>query len=66
VTDEELARLRAHNYNVSRYQRLLETKLSDHERLFVERRLNEEMSAVENLAIHPFSTCRLDLSGPPA
>jgi hypothetical protein len=66
MTDEKLARLRAHNNNISRYQRLLETKLSDHERLFVERRLNEETSAVESLANHPFSTCRLDWSGPPA
>ncbi len=54
MADEKLARLRAHNNNISRYRRLLETNLSDPERGFVERRLNEERSAVERLANHPF------------
>jgi hypothetical protein len=49
VTDEELARLRAHNNNISRYRRLLKTNLSDLERRFLERRLSEERSAVESL-----------------
>jgi hypothetical protein len=52
VTDEELARLRAHENNISRYRRLLKTNLSELERQFLERRLNEERSAVESLA-HP-------------
>jgi hypothetical protein len=52
VTDEMLARLRAHDNNISRYRRLLETDLSELERGFIERRLKEEMSAVESLA-HP-------------
>jgi hypothetical protein len=52
VTDEELARLRAHGNNISRYRRLLKTNLSDLERRFLERRLSEERSAVESMA-HP-------------
>jgi hypothetical protein len=47
MIDEELARLRAHGKNISRYRRLLE-------RGFIERRLDEEMSAVESLSCsHP-------------
>jgi hypothetical protein len=52
VTDEELARLRAHGNNINRYRRLLKTNLSDLERRFLERRLSEERSAVESMA-HP-------------
>jgi hypothetical protein len=55
MIDEELARLRAHGNNISRYRRLLETDLSELERGFIERRLNEERSAVESLA-HPAPT----------
>ena len=53
MTDEELARLRTHDSNIRRYRRLLKTKLSDLERRFLERRLNEERSAVESLASAP-------------
>jgi hypothetical protein len=49
MTDEKLARLRAHDSNISRYRRLLKTNLSDIERRFLERRLSEERSAVESL-----------------
>ena len=49
MTDETLARLRAHDSNISRYRRLLKTNLSDLERRFLERRLSEERSAVESL-----------------
>ena len=52
MTDEDLARLRAHDSNISRYRRLLKTNLSDLERRFLERRLSEERSALESLA-HP-------------
>ena len=55
MTDEKLARLSAHDSNISRYRRLLKTELSDLERQFLERRLSEERSAVESLA-HPAST----------
>ena len=63
MTDEELARLRAHDSNISRYRRLLKTKLSDLERRFLERRLSEERSAVESLA-HPLPTPRTGAAGP--
>ncbi|MGY4496078.1 hypothetical protein ACVWYH_000005 [Bradyrhizobium sp. GM24.11] len=54
MTDEEVARLRAHDSNISRYRRLLKTNLSDLERRFLEQRLSEETSAVESLG-HPAS-----------
>ncbi|MGY3605740.1 MULTISPECIES: hypothetical protein [unclassified Bradyrhizobium] len=65
MTDERVARLRAHDSNISRYRRLLGTNLTDLERGFVERRLNEEWSAVQSLANPQISTCRFDWSGPP-
>jgi hypothetical protein len=40
--DEKIARLRAHQRNIDRYQRLLKTKLSDLESEYLERRLSEE------------------------
>jgi hypothetical protein len=59
VTDEKIARLRAHDSNISRYRRLLKTNLSDLERRFLEQRLSEERSAVESLA-HPAPTRRAE------
>jgi hypothetical protein len=50
MIDEELALLRAHRNNINRYQRLLETGLTELERQFIERRLAEERSAVQRLA----------------
>ena len=61
MTDEELARLRAHDSNISRYRRLLKTNLSDLERQFLYRRLSEERSAVASLA-HPL-TPRIGTAG---
>ena len=49
MLDEKLARMRAHRNNIHRYRRLLETKLSDIERQFIERRLREEHSAMAEL-----------------
>jgi hypothetical protein len=66
MTDDKVARLRAHHNNITRYRRLLGTNLSDLERGFVERRLNEERLAVQSLTNPPVSICRLDWSGPPA
>jgi hypothetical protein len=40
--DEKFARLRTHERNIDRYQRLLKTKLNDIETQFLERRLSEE------------------------
>jgi hypothetical protein len=54
TTDEKLARLRTHRNNISRYRRLLKTDLSAIERQFIERRMNEEKSAMKNLAVSTF------------
>jgi len=50
MTEASLARLRTHRNNIHRYRELLETKLTDLERQFIERRLSEEQSALEALA----------------
>ena len=50
MLDENLARLRTHRNNISRYRRLLQTQLSTLERDFIERRLVEEQRAMEGLA----------------
>ena len=65
MIEEKAARLRAHNNNIIRYRRLLETDLSDLERGFIERRLSEERSAMKSLANHPVSGGR-DWNSPPA
>ena len=49
MLDKDLARYRAHRNNVHRYRRLLETQLSDLERLYLERRLAEELSKLDEL-----------------
>ena len=51
--DEKFARLRTYRNNVDRYRRLLKTQLSEIERQFIERRLNEEKSAMESLTSSP-------------
>ena len=40
----------AHQTNIERYRRILATHLTVEERRFVERRLNEEQTALERLA----------------
>ncbi|RXT44303.1 hypothetical protein [Bradyrhizobium betae] len=50
MMDEKLALLRAHRNNISRYRRLLKTELTEFERQFIEKRLAEERSAIEQLA----------------
>lgn len=40
--NEESARLRTHQLNIERYQRLLKTELTDLESRFLEKRLSEE------------------------
>lgn len=50
MLDAYQARIRAHRNNLSRYRRLLKTRLSDLERQFIERRLAEEQAALEALA----------------
>ncbi len=50
MIDEKLARLRMHRNNISRYRRLLKTDLSELQRQFIERRINEEKSALKSVA----------------
>jgi hypothetical protein len=45
--------LRARRDNVHRYRRLLQTELTELERRYIERRLNEENSAMESLTALP-------------
>ena len=54
MMDENIARLRTHRNNIERYRRLLQTKLTDLERQFIERRLSEEQSDYERLAAGTF------------
>jgi hypothetical protein len=61
MIDENLARLRAHRNNVHRYRthththtRLLATQLTDLERIYIERRLNEEQDAMAALSKETF------------
>jgi hypothetical protein len=53
MIDEKWAHLRARRDSVRRYRRLLQTELTELERQFVERRLNEENSAMESLTSSP-------------
>ena len=54
MIEENIASLRMHRNNISRYRRLLKTTLTDLERDFIERRLAEERSAFESLASDSF------------
>jgi hypothetical protein len=54
MLDEKLARLRTHRNNISRYRRLLQTRLTALERDFIERRLSEEEAALNRLSIDTF------------
>jgi hypothetical protein len=54
IIDERFAHLRAHRNNIYRYRRLLATKLTDLERDYVERRLSEELRAMDELSVQTF------------
>ena len=45
MIDENLARLRAHRNNTQRYRRLLATRLSELERAYILKRLQDEEAA---------------------
>lgn len=49
MLDLNLERIRAHQKNIARYRRLLETHLTDLERSYIERRLREEQASAEVL-----------------
>lgn len=41
--------IRAHRNNIHRYQRLLQTRLTDLERAYIQTRLSEEASALQSV-----------------
>ena len=51
MIDERIVRLRTHRKNVERYLRLLQTALTDVERQYIEKRLTEEGSAMDQLSL---------------
>jgi hypothetical protein len=53
---ERIARLRAHQRNIERYQSLLKTKLNEAELQFLEKRMSEERFAI---AVLQFMGCDL-------
>jgi hypothetical protein len=54
MNSHHVERLRAHQNNIRRYRRLLATRLTDLERAYIERRLNEEQTSVETLLREEF------------
>lgn len=54
MLDVQSARMRAYRNTVYRYRRLLKTNLSDLERQFIERRLAEELSKMDELVASGF------------
>lgn len=49
MTEDNLARMRTHRNAIHRHRRLLKTKLTEHDRQYVCRRLSEEECALESL-----------------
>jgi hypothetical protein len=49
MLDIASARLRTHRNNIARYNRLLDTNLTELEREYIQRRLSEERSNLETL-----------------
>ena len=47
MIDEQMARMRTHRNNIYRYRHLLQTKLTELERDFIEKRLAEEQLNLE-------------------
>jgi hypothetical protein len=63
MIDDQLARV--HRNNIQRYRQLLQTSLTEFERQFVERRLNEEQSKLEILVSSLSNEAHLDRSRGP-
>ena len=47
--DARFARIRAHDDSIRRYQRLLNTPLTDLEREYIESRISEERSTLQSI-----------------
>jgi len=60
--NERIARLRAHQNNVDRYQSLLKTELTDREMDYLEKRLSEERMAINMLEVLARPSNDYDLS----
>jgi hypothetical protein len=60
---ERIARLRAHQRNIDRYQNLLKTQLSETELHFVEKRLSEERFWIAMLQFMSPSPASINLHG---
>ena len=54
MIDEQISQMRTHRNNIHRYRRLLQTKLTEIERQFIERRMAEERSKLESLTSSTF------------
>ena len=63
LIDQRLEQLRAHRNNIWRYRQLLKTRLTELERQFIERRLAEEIEAVQRVAsdVPPIGTCLMSI-----
>ncbi len=51
MIEEKLARFRAHRNNIYRYRRLFKTRLTDLERRYLKRRVDEEQAAMAMLSV---------------
>ena len=54
MLDEQISQMRTHRNSIHRYRRLLQTKLTEIERQFIERRMAEEQSKLESLTSSTF------------
>jgi len=59
MTDKDCTRLQALNSNIGRYRRLLPTNLSETERIFIQRRVSEEVLELSSLAAPRVSTATI-------
>ena len=60
MTDLEIIKINAHRSNLDRYYKLLQTDLSETERLYVTRRIVEERATLNRLC-HEVSLQKTDL-----
>jgi hypothetical protein len=54
MSEENLARLRAHRNNIHRYRRLLRTHLTELERQYIDNRLSAELEAAKRISHETF------------
>ena len=66
MIDEQIAWMRTHRNNIYRYRQLLQTKLTELERDFIDKRLAEERSNLERLAVSALTFALPQPATPPA